>query len=155
MLQVRGGDMKYTMYEVVSLAVKRIGMCLLVGSLCLGPEAVAQPSAFANAEREGKQTKAEKREAQAKAEIERRGAGEKSRIKVRLRDHSELKGYISRIDATSFELTDSKTLARQTIPYVDVDRVRGPGLSVGGKVAVGAVLAGALVGIFAATMPRD
>ena len=147
--------MQSTMYEVVSLAVKRIGVCLLAGSLCLGSEAVAQSSALANAEHKAKPTKAEKKAAQIKAEIDRRGVGEKSRIKVRLRDHSELKGHISRVDATSFELTDSKTLARQTIDYVDVERVRGPGLSVGGKVAVGAVLAGALLGIFALTMPKD
>ena len=88
----------------------------------------------------------------ARLEIQKRGVGEKSRVKVRLRDKSEVKGYVSQIDAASFQVTDKKTGRVSTITYDTVDRVRGGGLSRGAKIAIGVgvgaaavVIAGALV----------
>ncbi len=40
--------------------------------------------------------------AKVKAEVQRRGIGEKSRVKVRLRNREEVKGYISKIEDASF-----------------------------------------------------
>jgi hypothetical protein len=85
-------------------------------------------------------------------EIQKRGVGEKSRVTIRLRDRTEVKGYISQIEADTFQLTNSKTGKVTTIAYDSVDRVRGGGLSKGSKIAIGigvgvavAVTVGALV----------
>ena len=49
-----------------------------------------------------------------KAEVQKRGISEKSRVKVRLRTKAEVKGYISKIEDASFEVTDKNTrLSRQ------------------------------------------
>jgi hypothetical protein len=79
-----------------------------------------------------------------KRNIQKRGTGEKSRVRVTLRDKSELKGYISNIDAEAFQVSDRKTGRATTVAYQDVERVRGSGLSVGAKIAI---VAGVAVGI--------
>jgi len=71
-----------------------------------------------------------------KAQIQKRGTGEKATVKITLRDRTEVKGYISQIDADSFEVTDKKTGKASTLTYSAVDRVRGGGLSRGTKIAI-------------------
>jgi hypothetical protein len=85
--------------------------------------------------------------------IERRGVGEKT--KVTLRDKTELKGYISRIDPDSFQLTDKKSERVTTISFQDVERVRKPGMSAGAKAAIVGVTVGAILVVIAATLPKD
>ena len=76
-----------------------------------------------------------------KKQIERRGIG--ARTKVTLRDKTELKGSISRIDEDSFQLIDKKSGSVTTISFADVARVRGAGMSKGAKIATAAgVVAG-------------
>jgi hypothetical protein len=77
-----------------------------------------------------------------KASVQKRGIGEKSRVTVKLRNKKEIKGYISKIDDASFDVT-AKT-AGQTTPilYVDVERIQGAGLSKGAKIGI---IAGAAV----------
>jgi hypothetical protein len=82
----------------------------------------------------------------AKAEVQRRGAGEKSHVKVRLRDKTQLKGYISRIDTDSFQLREEKTGKELTIAYDSVENIHGRGLSTGAKVAIG-IGVGAAIGV--------
>ena len=71
-----------------------------------------------------------------KAQVQERGMGEKAKVKVTLRDKTELKGYISQIDADSFQVTDNKTGKVSTVSYDAVDQVRGRGLSRGAKIAI-------------------
>ena len=80
-----------------------------------------------------------------KKKIEQRGIEQKT--KVTLRNKTEVKGYISRIDADSFQLTDKKSGRVTTIAYQDVERVRKPGMSAGAKIAT---IAGVAVGVFVA-----
>ena len=75
--------------------------------------------------------------AKIKAKVQKRGTGEKSRVKVKLVNGTEVKGYISRIEESSFALTNTKTGQTTTIPFTDVQKIRGPGLSTGSKVAIG------------------
>lgn len=103
------------------------------------------------------QTAEQKRTDKIRADVTRRGVGEKSRVRVRLRDKKELKGHITRIDADSFEvMTDPEppdALPAKdrlvTVRYVDVAKIKGPqprilriGTDVGLTIAVIAVLAG-------------
>jgi len=86
------------------------------------------------------------RTAKVKATVQKRGIGEKSRVKVRLRNKEEVKGYISKIEDASFDVTDKTTGQATTILYVDVERVQGSGLSKGAKIGI---IAGAAVTIVA------
>ena len=88
------------------------------------------------------QTQEASQAAKVKAEVQKRGAGEKSRVKVRLRNKEEVKGYISKIEDASFDVIDKKTGRATTIPYADVERVQGVGLSKGAKIGI---IAGAAV----------
>ena len=85
--------------------------------------------------------------AKIKLEVQKRGTGERARVKVALRDKAEVKGYISQIGPDSFRVSDKKTGRVVTLAYQEVDRVQKQGLSTGAKVAIGAaVAAGVMVG---------
>ena len=98
--------------------------------------------------------------AKGKAEVTRRGIGEKSRIRVKLRDKHEWKGHITQIDGDSFELQidpdwlDNLPIKdrRVTIRYAKVEKVRGArpravnvGITIGVTVATVAILVGLVV----------
>src|SRR5215470_9846613 len=70
-----------------------------------------------------------------KAEVQKRGSGENSRVRVNLRSGAELKGYISKIDERSFEVMDHSGKVT-TISYTDAARVRGTGLSKGAQIGI-------------------
>jgi len=98
---------------------------LLVAVLMFNSVAVAQ----ATQAQEASQSKV-------KAEVQRRGIGEKSQVKVRLRNKTQVKGYISKIEDASFDVTDKNTGRATTIPYADVEKVQGAGLSKGAKIGI-------------------
>src|SRR5713226_3443391 len=62
--------------------------------------------------------------AKVKTGVQKRGIGDKSRVRVRLRNKAEVKGYISKIEDASFEVTDKSTGRATTIPYADVEKER-------------------------------
>jgi hypothetical protein len=88
-----------------------------------------------------------------KREVERRGAGEKSRVKIRMRDKTEVKGHISQIDTASFQVTEEKTGKVVTLAYADVEKVGGRGMARTTKIviftAVGIAAAGIILGVLA------
>jgi len=117
----------------------------------------AQPSAPSPAPEPLVKTPEQKRTDKIKADVMRRGVGEKSRVRVKLRDGMKLKGFITRIEEDSFEVEtdpdgpDSPPAKdrRITVRYADVAKIRGPqsgiariGTDVGLTIAVVAVLAG-------------
>jgi hypothetical protein len=71
-----------------------------------------------------------------KASVQKRGIGEKSKVKVKPRNNAEVKGYISRIEDASFDVTDKSSGQVTTIPYANVERVQGVGLSKGAKIGI-------------------
>lgn len=80
-----------------------------------------------------------------KAQVQKRGAGEKSKVRVTLGNGTVVKGYISKIDESSFDVNASKTGQATSISYADVQKIQGPGLSTGVKVAIVVVVAVAVV----------
>ena len=96
-----------------------------------------------------------RQEAKTRTQVQKRGIGEQSKVKVLLKDKMEVKGYISKIDADSFQVTDKKNGEVRTISYGEVEKVRGPGLSRGTKIAIAVVVAGALAGGLSASLPKD
>ena len=102
------------------------------------------------------QTLDSKNAAKVKAEVQKRGIGKQSRLKVTLRDQTEVKGYVSQIGDASFQITNPQTQDVTTIAYADVKKVRRPGLSrsVGTAIVVG-VAAAALLILLAFSLPKD
>jgi hypothetical protein len=96
-----------------------------------------------------------RQEAKIRTQVQKRGIGEQSKVKVLLKDKMEVKGYISKIDADSFQVTHKKNGEARTISYGEVEKVRGPGLSRGAKIAIAVVVAGALAGGLSASLPKD
>ena len=88
-----------------------------------------------------------------RTEVMRLGAGEKARVKVRLRDGTKLKGYVSRAGEQSFAVTDGKAGVTREVAYADVAQVRkyGGGMSGTTKALIwGGVAATAAAVLFAA-----
>lgn len=74
--------------------------------------------------------------AKVKLAVQERGTGEHSRVKVTLRDKTEVKGYVSQIGSDSFQVTDNKSGKVTSIAYQEVKKVRKSGLSTGAKIGI-------------------
>jgi hypothetical protein len=70
-----------------------------------------------------------------RTEIQKYDTVKKKQIKVTLGDGNQLRGYVSRSDDVSFDLTEKNGHVSK-LNYVDVERVRGAGLSTGAKIAI-------------------
>jgi small nuclear ribonucleoprotein (snRNP)-like protein len=79
-------------------------------------------------------------ETKAKTEVVDRLNKKETRVKVKLRNGSEMKGRITQSSDNSFTLTDEKTGNKSDIAYADVVNVEGRGMSKKKKtfIAVGA-----------------
>jgi hypothetical protein len=84
-----------------------------------------------------------------KAEVERRLSRKEERVKVKLRNGSQVKGRITKTSDTGFTLADEKTGSRTDLTYADVLNVEGRGMSKTKKIAIGV---GIGVGAFAALL---
>jgi hypothetical protein len=89
--------------------------------------------------------------AKVKAQVQKRGSGEKSRVRVTLASGTMVKGYIGKIEDSSFDVNDAKTGKATSVSYSDVQKIQGPGLSKRAKVVIVVVVAvvvvAAVVGI--------
>jgi len=83
--------------------------------------------------------------AKVKAEVQKRGSGEKSKVRVTLASGTMLKGYIGKIEESSFDVNDAKTGKATAVPYTDVQKIQGSGLSTGWKVTIVVIVAVAVV----------
>jgi len=94
----------------------------------LGPTARAQSSLNA--------------ETKAKTEVVNRLNKKETRVKVKLRNGSEIKGRLTQSSENGFTLTDEKTGNRSDIAYADVVNVEGRGMSKKKKtfIAIGAAV---------------
>jgi sRNA-binding regulator protein Hfq len=79
-------------------------------------------------------------ETKAKAEVVNRLNKKETRVKVKLRNGSAVKGRITQSGENSFTLTDEKTGSHSDIAYADVLNVEGRGMSKKKKtfIAIGA-----------------
>lgn len=72
-----------------------------------------------------------------KTGIEKLGVGSDTRVEVKLRDKTRLKGYISEANENGFVVTDLKTGASNSVAYADVSQVKGNNLSTKAKIGIG------------------
>lgn len=106
------------------------------------------PSAFANdnPEREVKFA------AKVKAEIAKLGVGTDSKVEVKLKDGTKLKGYVSEITESGFVVTD-KDGKSTAVPYPNAGQVKGHNSKTGIIILVGILVFFTVVIILAATKP--
>ena len=83
------------------------------------------------------QAKGGKSPEQVKAEVLKRGTGEKAKVKVKLRNGSEVRGYISKADQDTFEI-HGRNSENVTLAYADVLSLRKPGMSRDAKIGIAA-----------------
>ena len=114
---------------------RHLALLLAINLLCLASLPVR-----VEARQEGTEAA---RVAKVKANVAKRGTGEKARVNVELRDRRKVRGYISSAGENDFAVTDPKTGQATTLAYDEVSRVSGRGMSKGAKI-------GLIVGIGAA-----
>ena len=92
-------------------------------------------------------TEAARSAVETRATVQRLGAGNKTRVEVRLQDGTRLTGPISAAGEDTFTITDSKTGAPRTVAYTEVSRVKksGGGLSARTWIIIGAAAAAAVI----------
>jgi hypothetical protein len=75
------------------------------------------------------------------------GVGGNARVEVKLRDNTQLKGFISDLSQDSFTVVDSKTGSTRTVSYADTSAVKkaGSGLSTKSWIVLGAAVVGAAI----------
>ncbi len=89
-----------------------------------------------------------------KANVTKRGTGEKARVNVKMLNGTKMKGFISQAGDDSFTLTDSKTKQTSTLAYSEVAQVKGTGLSTGAKILIGVGIAVGITAIVIAASPK-
>lgn len=98
---------------------KTVAAALIGVMTCLSIRAVAQSEADEQA-RERQNTAAI-----AKARVQEIAAGKRSVVYVKLRDGTQLRGYISQIENDSFTITDKATNQTTSVSYRDVVILKG------------------------------
>jgi hypothetical protein len=86
--------------------------------------------------------------ASVKAQVQKIGISDSSVVRVKLKDGTEHRGYLSQIENESFTITDQATKKAASISYGDVRslKVNGKGMSTGTKVLIGVGVGVAIVG---------
>ena len=71
-----------------------------------------------------KQDKEAKRAEKVKQFIAKLGTGPEARVALKLRDQTQLKGYVSQTRADDFDLVDAHTGTSRTLSYAQVEKVK-------------------------------
>lgn len=102
-----------------------LSLLVLLALAPLGPAAHAQ-----------QQTSDVNEAAKVKSEVIKRTNENKERVKIKLRNGSEIKGRITQTSENSFTVTDEKTGNKTDIGYSDVAKLDGRGMSRGKKFGI-------------------
>ena len=86
-----------------------------------------------------------------KTEITKLGTGTDAKVKVKLKNGTKLKGYISEIKADSFVVVNEKTRTASEVSYSKAKQVKGNNLSKGTIIGISlGIVAGIIILILAA-----
>jgi hypothetical protein len=106
-------------------------LTLVVACLVLGAVSVRPVAASSKAEKEAQVA------VKVKQGVEKLGSGRETRVELKLRDKTKLKGYVSEINENGFVVTDLKTGASNNVAFADVKQIKGNNMSTGAKIAIG------------------
>lgn len=82
--------------------------------------------------------------------IHKLGTGEAARVRLKLKDKTEIEGYVSQSNEDSFTVVDSATGQATDITYPQVRKIRGNNLSTKTKIAIGIGIAAIVIGVILA-----
>ena len=117
-------------YAKENLPMKKL-LTLMLACLVVCAVSVRPVAASSKAEKEARFI------GKVKAGIEKLGSGRDTRVELKLRDKTRLKGYISEISENGFVVTDLKTGASNNVAYAEVKQIKGNNMSTGAKIAIG------------------
>ena len=83
-----------------------------------------------------------------KQSINKLGTGTTTRVEVKLRNKTTVKGYVGEIEDDGFSVVDAKTGAATKVLFPQVQTVKGNNLSTGAKIAIGLGILAAILAIF-------
>ena len=108
--------------------------------------AVVLLSAF-GIQRAGAQTTSDQETAKLRAKVQKLGTGTNAKVEVKLRDKTQMKGYISESNQDSFTVFDKYTSSSKTVSYADAASVKksSGGISTKTWIILGAAVVGAAV----------
>lgn len=115
---------------------------ILVNLLCL-PTVAAKPS-----------SKEEQQLEKLKAGIRKLGIGPDAHIKVKLKDKSEISGYISEVGEDSFVVVDAETGRSNIVAYPQIAQAKGNNLSSNAKLAITLVAVGVIALLLVIGAPK-
>ena len=125
--------MAFLLVEAVSEEIEMLKKIFLMTIVTLVVNLTIVPFAFASDKAEKEAKFAEK----VKTEITKLGVGKDARIKVKLKDGTKLKGYVSEIKDSEFVVTDLKTGTSTSVAYSNAKQVKGNNLSSSVVIAIG------------------
>ena len=110
----------------------------IVFAILLSQLSVSQVYAAPQGEEEARQL------AKLKQQVAKRVADKKTKVKIKLRDGTQMQGEIQQAAAENFVVRNKKTGDETTIAYREVAKLRGRGLSKGAKIGI---VAAAVIGV--------
>ena len=121
---------------------KRFFAVMLAGAVLL--------SAF-GIQRAGAQTSSDEATEKMKAKVQKIGVGTNAKVEVKLRDNSQMRGYITESNQDSVTMFDKNSGSTKTVSYADATQVKksSGGFSTKSLIIIGAVAAGAVITWFA------
>jgi len=125
---------------------RKLWVLALGFALCFVPlsQLAAQlPNGQSSTSQTNQPSKLDQEIAKIKTAISKRVADDKERVKLKLRDGSEVTGRLEVASDASFTLTNDKGSQPMTFTYADVQKVNGRGLGRGAKIGIiAAIVAG-------------
>lgn len=88
-----------------------------------------------------------------KTSITKFGTGKDAKVKVKLKDGTKLKGYVSQINADGFVVMNEKNNTATEVSYKNAKQVKGNNLSTGVKIVIGVGILIAVVIVLAYILP--
>ena len=98
-------------------------------------------------QRAGAQSTSDQATEQIKTKVQKMGVGTNAKVAVKLRDNTQLKGYISESNQDSFTVFDKLTGSSKTVSYADTSSVKKASGGISSKtwIILGAAVVGAAV----------
>ena len=116
-------------------------LSLALAGILLNMVAVGRAHAAGKTQAEKDARNAEK----VKKSVAKLGTGEKAHIKVKLKDNTKVKGYVSQIGDDGFQVTDAKSGAQTQVAYLQVKQIEGKNFTTGEVIAIGVGIAAGVV----------
>jgi hypothetical protein len=109
-------------------------LCLILAAMLINLTTVNFAYADSKAEKEAKFVE------KVKTNIIKLGTGIDAKVRIKLKDGTKLRGFVSQINNNNFVVVDEKTGRATEVPYPNAKQVKGNNLSTGVTIAIGVAI---------------